>query len=368
MGSRIAVIGAGGFVGARMLEMSAHDGGTEVVPIVRAFHSVARSAHLGVPHRLGDASRVESLERALVGCDAVVNLTMGAPAEILRTTCNIYAAAVAVGARVLVHMSSATVYGQVDRPDLPDDAPPIPDHWMPYAREKGRAETFLRGRMADEHIAVVVLRPGLVWGPSSPWVLGPATELVSGTAYLVGDGNGVCNLMYVDDLVRNVRAAVAHPVPGLYNVGDGATTTWRDYYSALADGLGVDMASVHRVAADRYRAGLRERLDGVRSTAAYAWLKDRLPLETRTAFKLQMARASARRAASRPAAKPGPAVTRTMWGLQTTRHALPTQKFRSAFGPLRRTPFESGMAASLAWLRFIGLDERELAVALGLPA
>jgi nucleoside-diphosphate-sugar epimerase len=367
MGGRVAVIGAGGFVGARLLEMSVLAGGTDVVPVVRAYRSVARSAHLGVPHRLGDASRPGSLERALSGCDAVVNLTTGAPSEILRTTENIYASAVAAGARVLVHMSSATVYGQVAQPDLPDDAPPILAHWMPYARQKGLAENFLRERSGEGRIAIVVLRPGLVWGPGSPWVLGPAMELLAGTAYLVGDGGGVCNLMYVDDLVRNIRAATGHTVPGFYNVGDEATMTWRDYYGALASGLGVDMATLHRVADDRYHARLRDQLEAVKSTSAYTWLKDRLSLEMRTAMKLRLARASARRGAAAIADR-RPMVTRTMWHLQTTRHRLPTQKFRAAFGAQRATSFDSAVAASLAWLRFIGLDERDLASALGLAA
>ena len=59
--------------------------------------------------------------------------------------------------------------------------------------------------MADGRITIVVLRPGLIWGPRSPWVLGPASELVNGTAYLVGDGGGICNLIYVDNLVRRLE-------------------------------------------------------------------------------------------------------------------------------------------------------------------
>src|SRR6185503_9310344 len=175
--------------------------------------------------------RQESLERALEGCDAVVNLTTGDPSDILRTTENVYAAAVAAGARVLVHLSSATVYGQIERPDLPDDAPPRRDHWMPYARQKGLAEDFLRRRMADGRLAIVVLRPGLIWGPGSPWVLGPASELVRGAAYLVG----------------SIHAAIAGAVTGFYNVADDERPTWRAFYGALAAGLGADISAVHRV-------------------------------------------------------------------------------------------------------------------------
>ncbi len=354
------MVGAGGFVGARLLEMAILGGRADVVPVVRSYKSVARNANLGAPHRLGDAMRAESLERALDGCDAVVNLTTGDPSEIVRTTKNVYAAAVAAGARVLVHLSSATVYGQIERPDLPDDAPPRLDHWMPYARQKGLAENFLRERMADGHLAIVVLRPGLVWGPGSPWVLGPANDLVRGGAYLVGDGSGICNLMYVDDLVRSIHAVVARPVTGFYNVADDETTTWRTFYGALAAGLGVNMNAVHRVSGDRYRAGLHDRLDAVRSLRAYRWLKDRLALETRTALKLRLAEL---RGGDEPAMSGtgSTVVTRTFWDLQTTRCSLPTSLFRATFGHQNRGSFASGLAASLAWLRFIGLDERAFA-------
>lgn len=357
MVGRVAILGAGGFVGARLLEMAVHEGRTDVVPIVRAFRSAGRSAHLGVPYRLGDASRPESLAPALADCDAVVNLTIGAPSEILPNTRSIYTAAVAAGARVLVHLSSAAVYGPIERPDLPDDAPPRLDHWMPYAREKALAENFLRERMADGRLAIVVLRPSLVWGPGSPWVLGPASEIARGAAYLVGGGGGICNLMYVDDLVRSIHAAVERPTPGFYHVADDETPTWRQYYEVLAAGLGVDFAAVRFVPGEGYRPGLRDCLEQVRALPAYRWLKDRWSVETRTLIKLRLARALGRDRWKESSASGGPIVTREMWELQSTRYRLPTAKFRAAFGQRNRTSFAEGRAASLAWLRFLGFAE-----------
>jgi nucleoside-diphosphate-sugar epimerase len=356
----VAIVGAGGFVGTRVLEMAVLGGRTDIVPVVRAFRSIARVANLGMSHRLGDASRPDSIERALAGCEAVVNLTSGDPADILRTTQSVYTAAVAVGARLLVHLSSATVCGQVERPDLSDDAPPQLAHWMPYAREKGRAENWLREQIADGRIAIVVLRPGLIWGPRSPWVLGPATDLVHGAAYLVGDGRGICNLLYVDNLVRSINAVVAHPtqVSGFYHVADDETTTWREYYGALASGLGVDPATVHRVPGDRYRVGVRGVVEELKNLPPYQWLKDRLSPETKAAIKLRLKRALERDRAALRDANESPVVTRDMWHLQTTRYRLPTTKFRVTFGHQNLSSFASGLTASLAWLRFIGLDER----------
>lgn len=358
MAGDVAILGAGGFVGARFLEMAALGGRTDVVPVVRAFRSLARNAQLGIPHRLGDASRPETLVRAFAGCDAVVNLAVGDPSGIVRDAENVYTAAVAAGVRLLVHISSATVYGQVERPNLPDDALPQRDHWMLYARQKGLVENFLRERMSDGRLAIVVLRPGLVWGPGSPWLLDPARELVSGTAYLVGDGGGVCNLMYVDNLVRSIDAVVGHRprASGFFNVADDEPMTWRKYYGALAACLGVDMATVYSVNGDRYRTSVRDRWDWMKSLSIYRWLKDRLTLEARTAIKLRLQRSLAHDGATL-GAHGGPVVTRRLWHLQTTRHSLPTAKFRETFGPHNQTSFASGVAASFAWLRFIGLAQ-----------
>jgi nucleoside-diphosphate-sugar epimerase len=230
---------------------------------------------------------------------------------------------------------------------------------MLYARQKGLAENFLRERMTDGRLAIVVLRPGLIWGPGSPWVLTPARDMVGGVAYLVGDGGGICNLMYVDNLVRSIDAVVAHPAPasGFYNVSDDETTTWRKYYGALAAGLGVDMSSVPTVSADRYRTSVRDHLEWVQTLATYKWLKARVSLESRTAIKGQVSRLVADGGAATRSTKRRPVVTRPLWHLQTTRHTLPTERFRATFGHHNQTSFASGVAASLAWLRFIGLAE-----------
>lgn len=356
MARGVAVVGAGGFVGARLVEMATLAGRTDIVPIVRAYRSVGRNAHLGVRHRIADASRPESLEDALAGCDVVVNLTTGRPADILPITRSVYAAAVASGARTVVHMSSAAVYGQVDRPGLTDDAAPRLDHWMSYARQKGLAESFLRDRMREPRPAIVVLRPSLVWGPGSPWVLGPARELLTGSAYLVGNGAGVCNLTYVDNLVRSILAVADDPAPvsRFFHLRDDSHVTWREYYGALAAGLRVDAATIHAVTMDRYRVGPRDALAALRSSSAYTWVKERIPLETRTLIKLRLGRARKHE----PESLNGrPAVPREMWELQRTRYSLPTDAFREAYGHHNETSFASGIAASVAWLRFIGLHD-----------
>jgi hypothetical protein len=53
-----------------------------------------------------------------------------------------------------------------------------------------------------------------------------------------------------------------------------------------------------------------------------------------------------------------------MWDLQTTAYRLPTAKFRATYGHPDSVAFVSGLNASLSWLRFIGVDERDLVESL----
>jgi len=74
---RIAVLGAGGFVGARFVEFATLTGAVEVVPVIRSFKGAARLARFGPCWRRADAGIVEELGPAIANCDAVVNLTLG---------------------------------------------------------------------------------------------------------------------------------------------------------------------------------------------------------------------------------------------------------------------------------------------------
>src|SRR2546428_7653829 len=158
--------------------------------------------------------------------------------------------------------------------------------------------------MAERGPAIVVLRPGVVWGPGSPCVLGPETDLLRGAAFLAGSGDGICNLMYVDDLLRGIDAVVAHreAPSGFYHVGDNETITWAEYYGALAAGLGVDPETIRAVPRDRYRPGLRDRVDELKALPLYKRARAGLPGEARGQIKRRLARGRGR---ERPIASAG---------------------------------------------------------------
>src|SRR5687767_5866777 len=94
---QIAIFGAGGFVGARWVEMAQLNegslGGFEIVPVFRQPRSLGRLAKFGVKnHRFGNLAKTESLSKAIAGCDVAVNMTVGDNARTVGDLQNLYEA------------------------------------------------------------------------------------------------------------------------------------------------------------------------------------------------------------------------------------------------------------------------------------
>jgi nucleoside-diphosphate-sugar epimerase len=357
---RIAVIGAGGFVGARFVEFGTLSGEWEIVPIIRSFKSAARLARFGRCWRRADAADTRQLCGEITGCDAVVNLALGDFDSMASTAVSVWEACAAAGVPLLIHLSSGEVFGRAEDPAMNDDSPPLAGHWMEYARGKAAAELALRSRFDDASVSCIILRPGLIWGPRSPWVAGPAGQLVAGNAFLLGGGKGICNLIYLDNLMHSILGVVesARPASGCYNVGDDETVTWADYYHALAAQIGVDFSTVHQLSASKYRAGLGDRLDGLRSTQLGKQLKQSLSKAAKQRIKRALHLLRGTEPASGPVPSGQPQVTRGDWHLQNTQHKLPIAKFAAAFGPRNRYTFEAAMNLTGHWLRFAGYGNR----------
>jgi nucleoside-diphosphate-sugar epimerase len=85
-----------------------------------------------------------------------------------------------------------------------------------------------------------VLRPAIVYGPwSSIWTVGPVTTLRDGAVALVGEGRGVANTVYVDNLVAAIALALSddRAVGATAVVADEDGLTWRGLYDMYAQML-----------------------------------------------------------------------------------------------------------------------------------
>ena len=236
-GRRIAVTGAGGFIGGAVAR-ELHARGAEVVGIDLGEAAAGRMREAGAEPRLADVTVRPTVEAALDGVDAVVHAAAcvrewGSMAEFVevnsRGTATVLDAAAATGATRVAHVSSVVVYGYDDPAEQDEDAFRR-ICGLPYIDTKSASD-----RLACRRGAIVV-RPGDVYGPGSvPWTVRPLELARAGRLALPAPGEGLMLPVYVDDLVEGVLLALARGEPGrAYAVWDGSPVPFRDYFGRIA--------------------------------------------------------------------------------------------------------------------------------------
>jgi nucleoside-diphosphate-sugar epimerase len=347
----VAILGAGGFIGNRAVEMLYLGGHARVVPITRRAAGLSLPCRFDLPVRIADAFDERALAAAFSGCDSAVIAIAGDPRTIVESVVPIYRAAKAAGLRRIVYLSTASVHGQSPRPAT-DEASPLSDRQkLPYNNAKVRAERQFLACREKGSVEIVMLRPGIVHGPRSHWTGGLADELIAGEASLVDGGQGICNAIYVDNVVHAIRLALT--APGVdreaFLIGDVETLSWRDFYRPIAEALGIDVDALPRPPASAAVSGppLAER---IRESAAFRML----PAPLRAALKA----AYAARREPKPVGPRAPLVTLEQAMLHGCAYKLPWTKARALLGYQPLVSFEEGCRRSIAWLAFAGYPVR----------
>jgi len=179
----------------------------------------------------------EVLRAAVRDADVVINTTMGSPAAILSAAERLFSAfRDEAPTKRIIHVSSMTVYGNAI--GLCDEATPAVAPITKYAAAHVAAEKEVK-RLGQ----AVVLRPGCEYGPGcEAWSRRVAHWLAHRR---IGDlgagGDGYCNLVFIDDLVRAVLAAMRSPgAPGgAFNIAMSGPPTWNEYLIAFSIALGA---------------------------------------------------------------------------------------------------------------------------------
>ena len=326
---------------------------------MRHTAQLARSARFALEGRIADGFDVAALRAAFDGCDVVVHAIAGDRGTYFGTLEPVYGAAQDAGVRRLVYLSSASVHGQAPAPGTDERTALNPRQPLPYNTTRIMAERRLEKLRRRGSVEVVRLRPGIVYGPRSRWTGGLADELLRGEAVLVEGGRGICNGIYVDNLVHAIRLAMTADGADrqAFLLGERETITWRDLYRPVLEALGRDLDQVPSVqgACDLAGAGARAaELVRERVRRSLAWL----PPGPRHGVRVLRAAWRAGRAPPaspwfRPA-EPVPAVTLETALLQRCSYQLPWAKARAILGYEPQIPFPEACGRSIAWLAFAG--------------
>jgi nucleoside-diphosphate-sugar epimerase len=347
---RVAVVGANGFVGSRLVEQWHLEERADVVPVVRRPEAAAGALRFGLDCRVADALDEGELTHAFAGCDAVVHAAAGPRPFVTQSPRRVVHAAAQAGAQMVVYLSSMAVHGWNPRSGT-DEATPLPRRQpVPYNRWKAQGERALHSACRETGTRFVILRPGIVYGPRSQWIGGFARAVVEGSASVVADGRGVCNAIYVDNLVHAVDLALQREEAAdeAFLVADEDPVTWRMLYEPVCRALGHSWGVVADLPPRSSRRTPAERLLELKEDPAARIVLDRVPRAVRNPI---------RRLAILPLAERSQGLLRPTLEtsiLQTCGYRFPTTKARRLLGFEPPIQFDEACRRTVAWLGFAG--------------
>jgi nucleoside-diphosphate-sugar epimerase len=346
----VGIVGANGFIGNRIVEMLHLGGEHEVRPIVRQACGLAMASRFGIAGRVADAFDMAALETALDGCDIVVHALAGDRRTIVGTVPTVYRAAERAGCRRLVYLSSAMVHGQMPPPACDETTPLSRKQPIDYNISKVIAEQQLFSLRAKGRLEAVALRPGIVFGPRSQWIGGLADALLASQAGLVDGGQGLCNAIYVDNLVDAVIRCFDAPTADgeAFLLGEEETPSWHEVYRRVASAIGVDMANVPDLDFTPPVPALKDRIDGWRQSAPVRTALDALPTPLSRGLAAFWAASGA---LPQPPAQ-GPHATLELALLHRSRHIPSWAKARRLLGYAPLVPAPEAWRRTIAWLAF----------------
>jgi 2-alkyl-3-oxoalkanoate reductase len=256
---RALVTGATGFLGGATLERLLHHGESDLRILARATSTRQRidalrtqypSAKLTIIE--GSLVHPEQAAAAVQGVDIIYHLAAaptGAAADLFLNT--------VVGTKNLleplaamptlpkvVHVSSFGVYGTagMDRGALLTEAAPLepnPEKRDLYSQSKLRQEQLVREYQRQLGFPLVVLRPGVVYGPGGGAISSRVGLSLFGLFLFMG-GKNVLPLTYVDNCAEAIAVVGRNPasIGETYNVVDDDLPTASEFLRAYQREVG----------------------------------------------------------------------------------------------------------------------------------
>ncbi len=245
---RVLVTGANGLVGAALCRTLAARG-DRVRGMVRVTSDLASLVGVDTELVLGDLGDSASLKRATRDVEVVYHAAAavsdwGTPEWFRRVnvdgTRRVLDAAIHQGVSRLVYVSSIAVHSFIGARDLDETAPQNPTPFL-YSQSKREAEALALTYHRLGRIDVVIVRPGVVYGPWDSMILPRIAPLLRrGLLPYLDKGRTLGAFTYVENLAEGLAlAGVAEAAPGeAYVITDGVELTWQGYIEGLADALG----------------------------------------------------------------------------------------------------------------------------------
>lgn len=241
-GSRALITGAAGFIGGRLAE-TLMEQGVKVRCLVRNFGHATRIARKGPEIVPADLTNAEQVDNAVEGVDYVIHCAhdMRSRPQNITGLQNIIAACAKHKVRRLVYVSTFSVYEPFPDGLVSEETRDGDRSWV-YVRSKLEMEEQVLKAAREQGLPATIVQPTVVYGPfSKPWTNAPAENLIYGTVVLPDRGEGLCNAVYIDDLVDGLILSAVHPaaIGERFIVSGPDPVTWREFFGAFANALGT---------------------------------------------------------------------------------------------------------------------------------
>jgi nucleoside-diphosphate-sugar epimerase len=358
---KVSVTGASGFIGNRLVEIFHLRNLHEVIPLVRTPVSLVLPARFNIPWTVCDHFDADALSRSFAGSDIVVHAAFGTPLGKMSRA--VYEAADKAGVRRVVVLSSASIYNQNPLPGTTEESPLPRNPVTAYNANKIAADQIVRRARAKGRTEVVFLLPGVVYGPRSQWIARLAEQVSQGTTYLINGGTGICNAVYVDNLIAAVNLAATASGVDLesFFISDAETITWKDFYGPALAAFGKSLTDVHNIEPGVFSKSVTERvreqiLDLAESKTVQR-VKPHVPPIVKRGYKLIVSNPGTSTNPIdmwTPVRNNVPNVALDMNYLQQATYKLPNTKASRMLNYKPEVTFDEGMARSIKWLNFAG--------------
>jgi nucleoside-diphosphate-sugar epimerase len=248
MGELCAVTGASGFTGSYLARRLLADG-NQVRVMVRKPEDAERFSAEGMEVVEGDIRDVDAHQELVEGADVVYHIAaMFREAKFPESeylavnrdaTLQLAQAAQNAGVRRFVHCSTIGVHGDIEQPPGDEDSPFRPGD--PYQRTKLAGEEAVREFGRSNPLEVVVVRPASIYGPGDLRLLKLFKMIHKGRWFVLGSGDALFHLVYVEDLVDGfIRAAHTEGVDGeVFIVAGGEAVSQNELAARIARIMGV---------------------------------------------------------------------------------------------------------------------------------
>jgi len=255
---RIFIAGGTGAIGRRLIPRLVEEGHA-VVALARNEERTGAVRALGAEPAVADALDAAALRQAVLAArpDAVVNQLTRIPSRIdprkakeamaetnrlrIEATRVLVGAAIDAGAQRFLSQSISFVYRPEPRNPATEDEPLYLEAPNAFRSVVQAVHDSERSVLDAGGIDGVVLRYGYFYGPGTQYAPdGSFTEDVKHRRVpIVGDGEGICSFIHVDDAADATMAALERGRSGAYNVVDDEPAPVSEWVPFFAETVGA---------------------------------------------------------------------------------------------------------------------------------